>query len=250
MEKKPSYNISEEELIRISEYLNGGLTSGERSALEDRMLADHEFRKKVDEVRALQIGIRETYLTEQLEAFHAKLPDTKRTVKVNNLFWRRSGWLAAAAVFVFAMISLWFFWPGQTPEQKLFSRYYKVDPGLPTLMGASDDYAFETAMVDYKMGNYQEALGKWQPLLMENPGNDTLNYFMGVAYLAVNRPDSALMLFDRTVGTPGSAFRSDAYWYKALALLKQGKSADALLALKRTEHHTKDSLLHAITLLP
>lgn len=250
MEKRPSYNLSEEELAYIGDYLNDALDANERSAFEVRLREDLLFRQKVNEVRALLIGVREANLAEQLDSFHAGLQESTREATNRKPLWRNITWLAAAAILLFAAIGFWFFWPGQPPEKQLFSQYYKGDPGLPTLMGTSDNYAFEEAMVDYKTGDFRKALEKWRPLLAESPENDTLNYFIGVAYLADNRPDSAVVFLNEVVNMPASVFRSDAYWYKALALLKQGKRTDALEVLSHTEHHAKDSLSHAITALP
>lgn len=250
MEKRPSYDLSEEELAYIGDYLNDALDASERSAFEKRLQEDRVFNQKVNEVRALLIGVRETNLAQQLDSFHTELQkNARRSIHIKS-FWRDTRWLAAAAVLLVTAVCFWLFWQRQTPEQQLFSQYYKEDPGLPTLMGTSDNYVFEAAMVDYKTGDFQKALKKWRPLLAESPGNDTLNYFIGVAYLADNRPDSAVMFLSEVAGTPASTFQSDAYWYKALALLKQGKRTDALEVLSHTEHHAKDSLLHAITALP
>ncbi|PPK99165.1 hypothetical protein [Parapedobacter indicus] len=249
MEKLPPYDLPGNELAYISDYLNGALDASAQRAFEERLHRDPLFKQKVDEVRWLLVGVREANLAEQLDSFHAVLPGNKEEVTHTKAFRRQMTWLAAA-ILVFGIVGAWLFWSRQTPEQRLFSQYYRADPGLPTLMGPSDDYAFEEAMVDYKTGNFRKAIDKWRPLLADGRENDTLNYFIGVAYLAANEPDSATMFLDHVVGISASAFRSDAHWYKALALLKQGQSEAALKALRHTEHPAKDALLHAIKILP
>src|SRR5690606_21896669 len=198
------------------------LGADERSVFDERLRDDPVFERKVEEVRALLVGIKEANIAEQLNLFHAELQPEEAVISTSSKpLWQRIRWLAAAAVLVLTMVGLWFFRSAQPQEQKLFSRYYKADPGLPTLMGTSDNYEFEEAMVDYKTGDFRKAIGKWYPLLVENRSSDTLNYFIGVAYLANSQPDSAVVFLDKVTAAPTSVFQSDAYWYKALAMLKQ-----------------------------
>src|SRR4051812_67312 len=125
-----------------------------------------------------------------------------------------------AAAFIAAIITVGlYFANNQSAEEKLFASYYKADPGLATVMSVSDNYEFERAMVDYKTGNYSEALARWEKLAKENTMSDTLQYFIGSAYLAHNNPSAAVVYFDKVTAKPKSTFTDDAYWYKGMALL-------------------------------
>src|SRR5690606_13831875 len=115
----------------------------------------------------------ETALEGKLPGFHKQVQRTQPLTKIR---WLK--WAAAASV---AGILLWssYFFFANTPSEKLFAQYYQPDPGLPTLMGISDNYVFENAMVSYKTGDYKKAIVDWQQLLQENMDNDTLQYFIG-----------------------------------------------------------------------
>lgn len=242
MKKKPSYGLSEQELELISRYLHGELDTEERKAFEERLAADGELRQKVEEVEALAIGVREVNLADRLHEWHGEAADTGGGKAQVRPLYRRWWVVAVAAAVLLVTAGVWFLEWGQPMEKKLFARYYKPDPGLPTLMGVSDNYTFENAMVDYKTGDYQKAIAVWQQLLKENPASDTLNYFIGSAYLAEAEADSAAAYFDKVVAVPGSAFLSDAHWYKALTLLREGKKEEAIAELQRSGHHAKDAL--------
>jgi predicted Zn-dependent protease len=134
----------------------------------------------------------------------------------------------------------------KSSEEKLFAQYYKPDVGLPTMMGISERYEFENAMVSYKTGDYQKAIDSWQLLLKDNPGNDTLNYFIGSALIADRQVKQALPYFDKTLTVSNSAFEQEARWFKALALLHMGKKQEAITLLEKTEHPEKENLLQKL----
>ena len=113
-------------------------------------------------------------------------------------------------------------------------------------MGVSDNYEFDKAMVDYKMGDYDKALKTWEGLLKDNANNDTLNYFIASAHLADNNPESSLAFFDKVIGSTNSVFLQDAQWYKALILLNKGNKQEAINLLQKTEHPDKEALLRKL----
>ncbi len=113
-------------------------------------------------------------------------------------------------------------------------------------MGVTDHYEFEKAMVDYKTGQYEEAIAAWNKLLLKNPGNDTLNYFIGSALMADKEFKQAKIYFDKVIEFPASVFIQNARWYKALILLKEGNKKEALELLKLTEHPKKEALIHKL----
>jgi TolA-binding protein len=196
---------------------------------------DPVWREKADGLRLLILGIEEAKLEDSLEGFHLQ---TEKVGRQNH--WMK--WVAAASIVGVAVIGASLLLTG-TPEEKLFELYYRPDPGLPTLMGVSDHFQFENAMVSYKTGDYGEAIDHWQELLKEHPGNDTLNYFLGSAYLADGKVPLAIKSLDRVSEVPESVFLSDAYWYLALGKLKLNKKEEAIEALRLSGHPGKERLL-------
>ena len=223
-------NLSPEELELIDRYLHSDLQGEELSSFEERLLIDAGWKEKVDEVRLLSLGIREAALEEKLDLFHNNMrkPELKAVPE-------RKGpkrWLAAASVIVFIILGGMLLF--QKPEsEKLFARYYKPDPGLPTVMSVSDNYEFEKAMVEYKLAHYKEAITGWEPLLKDHPQSDTLNYFLGSAYLADNNVKTAIPYFDKVISVKTSVFSEEAKWYRALLLVKE-KNIPAAIAILET----------------
>lgn len=238
-------NITEEELELIDRYLHQQLSEAEQKNFDERLRTDSLWQQKVNEIRLFSTGIQESVLQEQLDQFHSHLTtvaNKPKTIKINPL--KRLS--VAASILFFVGILSWLLFFQKSGNEKLYATYYNPDPGLPTMMGVSENYEFEKAMVDYKTGDYSKAIDTWNAILKTHPDNDTLNYFIGSAHLANDNSKEALVFFDKALLVKNSVFRKEALWYKALALLKEGKKDDAIIVLKTAEHPDKEILLRKL----
>jgi tetratricopeptide (TPR) repeat protein len=157
---------------------------------------------------------------------------------------RKSGWWLAAAsiVIIIGAVSMWYLASGNKNE-RLFAVYFHPDAGLISGMGVSDNYVFDRAMIDYKTGKYEQAIDAWKELLQSNAANDTLNYFIGAAYLALKDAKSAEIYLRKVTADTTSLFTNEANWYLGLALLKQNKPEEALPYIQRSTHKEKETLI-------
>lgn len=233
-------SITEAEWELIEKHLNGKLSGEEQKSFDNAKSIDSNWEEKVKQMQLTILGVGEVELKKKLEVFHQPFETSTTLTVAGGQKWKK--WLIAASVVAcVTMLGLWL--SGKPSNEKLFDAYYKADPGLPTFMGASDKYEFENAMVSYKTGAYTKAINDWQKLLKEQPGNDTLKYFVGSAYLANKNQEKAILYFDSVIETPNSVFKQEAQWYKALSLIYLGKKQDAILLLEQVEHAGKEELL-------
>lgn len=220
-------------------YLAGAMTQPDQAAFKARL----DTEPALQEARLLITAIRETVLTEKLDSFHnsatEKIPSIAPVKKI------RTYWMAAAASIIVIAATAVFLMQGNN-DSKLAASYFEPDPGTPVTMGISKNYAFNRGMVDYKSGKYAEAIEAWRPLLAANNTNDTLQYFTGISFLALEKPDSAALHLRPVWNNDTSSFFTDAGWYLSLALLSQGKKAEAKTLLQQTKHPKKDELLSRI----
>ena len=234
-------NISPDEWVLIEAYLQGRLAGEDLLHFEQRLTTDSNWRKKVEEARLFVLGIQESVLEGKLKQFHQSVDRAPlKSIRAPKISWKK--WIAAAAVLFVASTGLFYL----TKKNTLFDRFYTPDEGLPTYMGVTDHYEFEKAMVDYKMGQYKEAIVAWKELLKESPDNDTLSYFIGSALMADKDMKQAQLYFNKVANMPGSVFIQSAKWYKALLLLKEGNKKEASDLLKLTEHPNKEALLRKL----
>ena len=238
--------ISQEEWDSIESYLLQQQTVDEQAAFEKKLSVDPTLRAKLSEIRLLLLGVGEAALHEKLDEFHRTLPSRQKEYRMTSRPSPGKTWLVAASFILFVAIASWLLLQRQNSNSKLFASYFKPDPGLMTAMSATDNYAFDRAMIDYKKGDYQKAIHTWDSLQKLQPANDTLNYFLGVAHLANQNEREAIDYLQKVSASPGSFFRADAFWYLGLTLLKEGKKEEAMAALKQSTHPEKEQLLERL----
>ncbi len=230
MDKKPSYELPQKELAYIAQYLNGELEHEQREVFELQLMRDEEFRRKVEEVKALLIGIREGSLAQQLDVFHqpAVIP-----------YYRQ--WWVAASVAIIVLSGCWWLWFSMPSPERLYQSYFVPDMGLPVEMGGADSvrYTFYDGMISYKEGNYADALAKWTWVADAIGTNDTLQYYRGVANMAVGNMDNAIEHLFTVASERKSAFYEESTWYLALCYLNRGEQPKAVALLKRIPHRTQ-----------
>jgi len=221
---KENNDISQELLEIIERYINGSMTSQELKDFNQLLELDKDFKIKVEDIKTMLYGIETQALKEQLDTFHKDIPKTEvKKSKYKKVRYLNLSKIAAAAAIIIAVGSIWFF---STPKNdKLYTNYFKPDPGLPTTMSSTDNFDFYDAMVNYKHGDYQIAIDKWKVLQERKPENDTLNYFLGVAHLANKSVSDAIPFLERSIEAEDSfVFLDDAYYYLGLAYLKEGNT--------------------------
>ena len=242
----PGCEISSDELELIDQYLRNELSQEQTDAFEEKMQADKDWMKKVEDTRLLVLGIQEASLAKRMEVFHEELNSEKKQAPQSKIFRLNIRWAAAASVLIVASVLAGLILTRKNKYEKLYSSYYTPDPGLLTAMGSSDNYSFEQGMVDYKNGEYKKAILAWDILLRTQPASDTLHYFLGVANQALHNEPEAKKHLEFIVKDSTHSFFSDACWYLGLLLLKQKQTQIAVPYIQKSNHPSKGALLDAI----
>lgn len=244
---KDNSKISKELLEIIERYINGSMTSQELKDFNQLLELDNEFKVKVEDVKTMLTGIETQALKEKLNEFHKEIPKTiienTPNTKVRFLSFSK---MSIAAALIIAIGSIWFF---STPKnEKIYANFFKLDPGLPTTMSTTNNFAFYDAMVNYKHGDYTIAIDKWSVLQEKKPGNDTLNYFLGVAYLANKNVTDAIPFLERSIEAKDDfVFLDDAYLYLGLAYLNEGNMELAKKYLTTSETNTAKQIISELS---
>ncbi|MCK8479106.1 tetratricopeptide repeat protein [Psychroserpens algicola] len=236
---KDNSNISQELLETIERYYNDTMSKQERLDFELRLDESSEFRTQVEDIKTLILGIENQSLKEQLDVFHKDIPTHSETPSASGIFTFRK--LAAAVIILLAVTGFWWF---NTPQNdKLYSKYFTPDPGLPTTMSSNSNYDFYDAMVNYKQGDYQTAIAKWDAI---QPKNDTLNYFLGVACLANKNEAKAIGFLNKATQNTDFPLLNDAHYYLGLAYLKDGDIDFAKKNLQKSSNENSKKILEKL----
>lgn len=234
------FNITPEEQEEFERYLMDRMPAGERSAFLGRLDREPDLRERFNGFQRMFRAIEEDGLRADMEKFHSQMELERPQPVVHRPRFRP--WRIAAAVAALVALGLVFF-DRKSPDQKRYDAFYSPDPGLPTVMGSSDNFTFYDAMVDYKQGHYDRAIEKWEHIAQTKHDNDTLNYFLGSAHLAEGEAQESIPYFDKVLETPHDAFRNEAYYYRGLAYLKLGDRPKAILSLEQSRDERSPALL-------
>jgi Tetratricopeptide repeat len=248
---KNKFTINAQEVEEIELYLQQQLNEEQQKAFTQKLATDAAWQEKVQEVKQLLLAVEEATLKQKINELHTNFSNRQRqdenTALIRPLLSsQRNRWLAAAAVLLLLVTSVFVFLLRPTEDEQLYSSYYKADPGLITSMGISDNYVFQKAMVDYKNGQYQQAIEAWQSLEQSSKGNDTLLYFLGSAHLANGDLTQAIGYFSFTINNEQSAFYKDACWFAGLSYLKSGDHKKAISLLEKSGHPQSNQLINRL----
>lgn len=240
--------LTDKEFENIENYLMYRMPEAERASFEQQLSEDKLLQAHVEEVKQLIMAVEASAVADLMDDFHQEIktsqhnelsPKTKTNLRT---LW--TPYLVAASFLILiALFSIWYF--QSTPaHEKLFARHFVADPGLITPMSAQDNYLFYAGMVDYRMGDYENAIQKWQELLLETPATDTLAYFLGVANLAANNTSEALLWLQKTNEFQESVFRDEMWFYLGLTYLKKGNLSEARNAFLKSETMEANAVLN------
>ena len=217
-------NMSESITEIFDAYHRGELSSEDKLQLEKQLASDAEMQKAFVEHQELMLAARRAGVKARISAAaRAHHLQSVQSISRPLINWRVSAMVAS--LLVVAAVAVWQVQRARqlSPDALAFS-YFEPDPGLPTMLGASDNPEFQEGMIDYKLGDYPAALSRWNLLLESYPEDDTLRYYMGVALLAEDQPEEALQYFEESdTGT----FSDASKWYRSLALLRLGRVEEA-----------------------
>ncbi|MGB3150266.1 MAG: hypothetical protein WBB27_06340 [Maribacter sp.] len=246
MDKYPKY-IPEEQQELFERFLMDEMSIKEKKSFEIKIAGDKNLKNSFDEFKSLFETVEEVGLRHKLKDFHNALENGEEPqIRLLNPSKYRFGYrIAASIIILIGLGSIWFL-NNTNSNVKLYEVYYFQDPGLPTVMGSSDNYNFYEAMVDYKQGDFKVAIEKWEKLLVAKPENDTLNYFLGVSHLANGQFEKGLIHLNKNENDSSSRFFSENNFYLGLAHLRLNQLTEAKIYLGKSKMPESKEILEAL----
>ncbi|MCB0687524.1 MAG: hypothetical protein KDC53_13405 [Saprospiraceae bacterium] len=244
--------ISETLMDRMDSYLEGNMSDTETKAFEMELDSNPELASALAKHRETILTIQSVGLQKDLakvmERNREREKQKSKTISINRNL------IAIAASVVLLLGAFFFLRPAATtPGLALYEELYQKDPGLPTLMGATDNPIFMDAMVSYKEGDYKKALESLDVLKIANPQNDTLAFYQGLCHLELDQPQKSIQAFEQ-IDPAKPVWGVKAEWYRALALLKNNQLDQAKVILQKIanakDHRYQREATQALEKLP
>jgi len=243
-------NQSQKEFERIERYLTDTMKQEEKSVFEESLKTDNRLSQQVEEIRLMLQAVEEQSLRHKLDDFHDEIALEGSGIKTiepaQQSVFAYKKYAIAASLALLIGIGAWLILGQKSENEKLFAQHFSPDPGLITLMSTTSNYEFFRGMVDYKQGKYELAIKRWNPLIDQKPKNDTLNFYLGVSYLAQGESKKAIEFLSKAVHHSNSVFINDTYYYLGLAYLKEDYAEKAINSFKQSDLENSKVILREI----
>lgn len=229
-----------EQFEKIENYLHKQLSKEKEKEFEKELSENKALRNRVEEIKLMISALEKQGMMEKINQFHKNTlrsnPKTKnrKTPKVISLP-RSIPYMVAASVLILTGVGLFRLFSPSLHHERIYNEFFEPDPGLITPMSARSNYIFYDGMIDYKLKDYEQAIARWEDLKGSFSGSDTLNYFLGVAHLALENEDTAIEYLTKALETPDNEFIDETKYYLGLAFLKQGKLEKARPLFEESE---------------
>ncbi len=226
------------EIDDIVRYLKGNMSDEEKKELESAMEESPDLKNEVDFHRTVMKGMElkfredtKEYL-KNLEAERAK--NNKGKVKSLN-FWK----VACLLLIIGGGFFLYFnvFWQHSSP-QAIAQKHFEPYPNHLTNLKRSgqtqkskQDF-IDKAMSHYSAGRYEKAMPFFKKAVEKANGSGLLYFYMGNAYLSVNKPEKAVQFLEKSEDQLPKEYEPKRQWFLALAYLWDQKQEKTLSIIK------------------
>lgn len=95
------------------------------------------------------------------------------------------------------------------------------------------DQVLREALDAFRTQRYGRCISKFETLLKNSPDDVNARFYMAVSYIKLEMHSKAIPLLDAVIAAENNAFREEAEWYKALALIGNGDAEQAETLLKK-----------------
>ena len=225
----------QEHMEQIEAYLSNTLKGEALKNFEAKLKADPELAKEVEFQKELHTAL------EDQDAFSLEntLLEIRDEIKTESLppgakvvpFYMRYRPVAAAAALLLLVAAVYLLWP--TPQSNLYAQFFEPYPNyLTTRSDASDTEAtLNEAILQYKNGDYENALSNLQQLLSGNPNQTDLLFYAGICQMETDQAQAAINSFQQVIAQEGNNYYTPAKWYLALTYVKDQNFDEAKIIL-------------------
>lgn len=219
-------------------YLNGKMSSEEKSYFEAELSSDSELYSTFEIYRTIEVTMQEKEnhmvndraLLTSLHALNERyfkperpLQDARVTPLYSGKLFRMFTLMAAAIAII--LISYFVFFPSGDKVKVLATSYYNENLlQLSQTMGNADD-SLQSGIAAYNNKDYNTALAYFKNIYNSHPENSEAKKYVGLAYLAKRDYTHALQAFDE-LSQMQNLYSNPGLFLKAVTLLMRDKSGD------------------------
>ncbi|GGB82214.1 tetratricopeptide repeat protein [Dyadobacter sediminis] len=219
-------------------YLNGKMSSEERSYFEAELSSDSDLYSTFEIYRTIEVAMREKEkhlindhalltslhtLNERYFKPEMEQPDARIIRFDPGKLARIFSWIAAAIAVIFISYSVLF--PSKNDVKVLATSYYNENfLQLSQTMGNADD-SLQSGIAAYNRKDYNKALIYFESIYNRHPESSEAKKYAGLTYLAKGDYTHALEAFEE-LAQMQNLYGNPGLFFKAITLLMRDKSGD------------------------
>lgn len=238
-----------EEDILIERYFKDELSEIERTAFEDRLKSDEDFKLKVDFEKELfdsynedswNFSIDESDEVDEIEAFFkgAEAKSFEKTIKEGSEAFKKKKkgkvrplYFISVAASIALLVGVFRFFNNIVPKNNYSALYseYIMQTKLPTFINRGESDATDNlieAEKSFKNKDYKKALVFLGKSLLQDKNNSAVYMYKAISYIELKDYISAEKILDTLINSD-LIDAQKGYWFKSLSLLKQNKLTEA-----------------------
>jgi tetratricopeptide (TPR) repeat protein len=238
----------------IEKHLDSTISEVEMRMLNERMLINPSLQKEL----ALRHEINQMAIEDDIYHLRAKLNKASAFVEGNHenrfVSHRTKRVFYAAATIAGITVGSWAVFSGGGQEQNFDDIYRKSFIPYPPVtvfrqgnITTPDDDFFST-MRFYQDSHFAEAAAGLEKLLEINPGSATIQFYLGISYMELQKFNDSHRLFDELI-SGDSFFVEQAIWYKGLIYIAQGNIDMACNTLDKLAAYENPYTLESASLI-
>jgi len=232
-----------EQLEKIIRYLDGEVISEEKQLFEKELDADNSLRQMLCLVQEVELTIGDGRLLSYIDCLKEAQAKVNDEIAHNPKKRIMQSWkmLAAACLTIVVVASVIFYSNYSKPSSdKVFANFYhKYEADLLTRSAEpSEVNDLIKAIQLYDLGNYKEAITKFEAIIKTDETNTTAHFFIGVSFIETKNYAKAIDNLTYVVTQNDTAFVEHAEWYLSLCYLKTNQINQATLLLHKIANST------------
>jgi len=211
--------MNELDLELYEAYLDDTLDSKAKKQFEARLLDDASFKASFDAYKETSAYLSEKFSNQKdIRAFEDNIKNISKDhfTKKAPTGYKTEIWKYAAAIVLLITIGSYFLMDNNQPQYNDFAS----QPTISLVQRSSGDPMAKKAENAFNSKSFKEAINYLNELLGNDPNNQELLLYRGIAQIEIAAYDNAYKDLDK-VASGSSVYKNEALWQKALGLLKQ-----------------------------
>jgi tetratricopeptide (TPR) repeat protein len=226
-------------LALIEAYIDGDLSPLEQLELEQSLVKDRSLASELRLVQDINLALEEDEILDlRLTLAGIAATETASALRRRRIIpeFRPWGIRVAASVAILLASSLWYFYGFRQAPEDLYADYFEPYPSLYAVRSANqpiETAEIVRAMEPYVKGDFIQAQANLELLLKRDAGRIDLMFYLGICEMKLNETGKAVSTFEFVIHSGNQVFINHAQWYRALALLADGRIAQAKDAFRQ-----------------